>query len=65
MKSVQFAGERVSGPRRDGLADELAGFANGSGGVCILGVDDATREITGIPLDRLDAAESFVRETRS
>jgi ATP-dependent DNA helicase RecG len=62
MKSVQFAGERVSGLRRDGLADELAGFANGSGGVCILGVDDVTREITEIPLDKLDAAEGYVRE---
>jgi ATP-dependent DNA helicase RecG len=62
MKSLLFAGERVVGPRRDGFADELAGFANGSGGVCVLGVDDATRQITGIPLDKLDAAEAFVRE---
>jgi len=62
LKTVQFSGSRVTGPRRDALADELAAFANATGGVCILGVDDGTREITGIPLEHLDAAEAFVRE---
>lgn len=61
LKEVRFAGDRVSGPHRESLADELAAFANGRGGVCVLGVDD-TREILGIPLDRLDAVEAFVRE---
>ncbi len=62
LKAVQFSGDRVSGPRRDGFSDEMAAFANAKGGVCILGVDDRTREITGIPIERLDAAEAFVRE---
>jgi len=43
------------------LADELAAFANGRGGVCVLGVDDA-REVLGLPLDRLDLVEDFVRQ---
>lgn len=61
LKEVRFAGQRVSAPHRDGLADELAAFANSRGGVCILGVDDA-REVLGIPLDRLDLVEDFVRQ---
>ncbi len=61
-KEVRFAGGRVSEPRRDSLADELAAFANSRGGVLILGVEDRTREILGIPLDRLDAVERFVHE---
>lgn len=59
---VRFAGERVSEPRRDSLADELAAFANSRGGVLILGVEDGTREILGVPLHHLDAVERFVHE---
>ncbi len=62
IKEVRFAGKRVSSPRRDPLADELAAFANTRGGVCVLGVDDKTRNIVGIPVERLDAVEDFVRE---
>ncbi len=61
-KEVHFAGQKVSGPRRDSLADELAAFANGRGGVCLLGVEDGSGEIVGIPVDRLDVVEDFVRE---
>jgi ATP-dependent DNA helicase RecG len=61
LKEVRFAGQRVSAPHRDGLADELAAFANGRGGACVLGVDDA-REVLGMPLDRLDLVEDFVRQ---
>lgn len=62
LKEVRFAGKRVSSPRRDALADELAAFANSRGGVCVLGIDDKTRKIVGIPLERLDLVEDFVRE---
>jgi predicted HTH transcriptional regulator len=62
LKEVRFAGDRVSAPHRDSLADELAAFANARGGVCVLGVDDKTREVTGIPLELLDRVEDFVRE---
>jgi predicted HTH transcriptional regulator len=61
LKEVRFAGKKVTAPHRDSLADELAAFANSSGGVCVLGVDDA-RQILGIQLDRLDDVEDFVRE---
>ncbi len=62
LKEARFAGERVTAPHRDSLGDELAAFANARGGVCLLGVDDKTREITGVPLELLDRLEDFVRE---
>lgn len=61
LKEVRFSGHKVTAPHRDALADELAAFANGRGGICVLGVDDA-RSVIGIPLDQLDAVEAFVRE---
>ncbi len=61
-KEVRFTGDRCSEPRRDALADELAAFANSRGGVLVLGVEDRTREILGIPVHRLDVAERFVHE---
>ena len=61
-KAMTFAGEKVKGPKRDDVADEIAAFANASGGVVVLGVEDKTREILGIPAERLDLAERFVNE---
>ena len=49
-------------PDRKDVADELAAFANGRGGDLVLGVDDKTRDVKGIPLDRLDAVETWIRE---
>jgi len=62
LKAVQFRGERVSDPRRDDLADELAAIANTHDGVLVLGVDDKSREVLGIPIDRLEAVERLVYE---
>ena len=62
LKSVRVEGKRVVGPARRDLADELAALANGAGGTLILGVDDTTREIQGIPLEALDAVEGWGRE---
>ncbi|MCL2824151.1 MAG: putative DNA binding domain-containing protein [Polyangiaceae bacterium] len=62
LKEVRFAGGKVRGPTQDGLADELAAFANSAGGVLLLGVEDSNREVLGIPVGRLDAVETVVRE---
>ena len=64
LKRVLLAGESVTEPKkeRDKVADELAGMANGRGGTMVFGVDDKSREILGIPVDRLDAVEAWVRE---
>lgn len=62
VKEVRFSGGRVSGPRRDSLGDELAALANSRGGVCVLGVEDRTRELVGIPVVKLDLVEQYIRE---
>ena len=62
FKRVELAGKRVRSPDRREFADELAAMANSRGGTVVLGVDDKTREIHGIPLDGLDVVEGWVRE---
>lgn len=62
LKTVQLRGQKVVGPGRDDLADELAALANASDGVLVLGVDDRTREVVGIPPEALPAVEAYVRE---
>ena len=62
LKRVLLAGSRVTAPRRDEFADELAAMANGWGGTAVLGAEDKSHEIVGIPPDRLDAVEAWVRE---
>ncbi|MGF1615437.1 MAG: ATP-binding protein [Gammaproteobacteria bacterium] len=62
LKEVRFSGNRLTAPHRDGLADELVAFANARGGVCVLGVEDGSRKIIGIPEERLDRVEALVRE---
>ncbi len=62
LKEVRFAGGKVRGPTQNDLADELAAFANTRGGVMLLGVDDATRQVLGIPVERLDAVEALIRQ---
>ena len=65
FKEVRFSGNRVVGPHRDSLADSLAAFANSRGGVFVFGIEDATREIVGIPVGRLDLVAKLVREVCS
>ena len=62
LKSVSFRGDRVSEPRRDDLADEIAAMANTTEGVLVLGVDDKTKEVLGIPPEKLEVAERMVFE---
>lgn len=62
-KEVRFSGSSVRGPSQNDLADELAAFANSrAGGTLLLGIDDKTREVLGIPVDRLDVVEGLVRQ---
>jgi ATP-dependent DNA helicase RecG len=55
LKNLAYKDQKIVGPHRDGMADELAAMANASNGVFVLGVDDKTRSIVGIPEDKLDA----------
>ncbi len=62
LKAVRFAGDKMTGPQADDLADELAAFGNFVSGVVLLGVEGRTRDIEGIPDERLDAVETSVRQ---
>ena len=62
FKSVLVSGGNVKGPKRSDFADELAALANSRGGTVVLGVDDKTRRIQGIPLDGMDTLERWVRD---
>jgi predicted HTH transcriptional regulator len=61
LKSLEFRGELVTGPHRDSMADELAAMANTTSGVFVLGVDDKAKSILGIPMDKLDSVETWLR----
>jgi len=62
LKAVRFRGNKIDGPSRDDLADEIAAIANTYDGVLLLGVDDKTKEILGMPIDKIDAVERYVFE---
>ena len=62
LKEIRCKGSQVHEPHRNSIADGLAAMANTSNGVFILGVDDKTRHITGIPADELDTVENWLRD---
>ena len=62
LEEVRFAGDGVSGPETDTVADELAAIANSRGGVFVFGVEDDTRDVVGIPAERLNIVVDFINE---
>ena len=44
------------------MADELAAMANTHTGIVLLGVDDQSKAIRGVPKDKLDIIEAWLRE---
>lgn len=61
FKEVAFRGDQPLGEQRNAWADEIAAFANASGGTLLLGVTDAG-EVQGLSRPRLDAVDALVRE---
>jgi len=61
LKTVDFGGDKITGPHRNSMADELAAMANTHTGVVLLGVDDKSKAIYGIPQDKLDIVETWLR----
>lgn len=61
LKEVIFKGNSVMAPNNRSMADELSAMANSQGGVVVLGVEDKNKIITGIPLDKLDLVETWIR----
>lgn len=63
LKAVEVAGGKVRGPRREDLAAEIAAFANSrTGGTLVLGVEDGTRRVTGIPDGSVQEVVGLVSE---
>jgi predicted HTH transcriptional regulator len=61
LKTVEFSGDKITGPHRNSMADELAAMANTHTGVVLLGVDDKSKTIHGIPQSKLDIVETWLR----
>lgn len=61
LKTLQFEGDQIAGPHRNSMADEMAAMANTATGVILLGVDDKSKSVVGLPLDKLDAVETWLR----
>ena len=61
FKAVEFAGNRPRSPRRDDWADEIAAFANASGGVLLCGVTDEG-EVQGMSRGEIVALDSLLVE---
>ncbi len=61
FKQVAFAGDRLTSPRRDDLADEIAAFANSEGGVLLCGVTDHG-DVQGLSRDQIVALDAILVE---
>ena len=61
FKRVTVKDGKVNAPGRDSTADELAAFANASGGILVLGVDDKTRDVYGIDLAELETVSNWLK----
>lgn len=61
LKDLRYKGNQVNDPHRNSMADELAAMANTANGVFVLGVDDKSRTVVGIPEDKLDVVETWMR----
>lgn len=60
FKAIEFNGNKIKSPHRDGIADEIAAFANTSGGILVLGVHDKSKDVQGIPVEKLDDVELWL-----
>ncbi|WGZ95911.1 MAG: ATP-binding protein [Candidatus Thiothrix putei] len=65
FKQLFFKDGKVNDPHRHSMADELAAFANASGGVVVLGIEDKTREVVGIPRELLDEVDKWLGNINS
>lgn len=61
LKSVRFKGDKPDLSRED-IADEIAAFANTFDGIILFGIDDKTKMIEGISIDKIDIIETYLRD---
>jgi predicted HTH transcriptional regulator len=61
LKDLRYKGNQVNEPHRNSMADELAAMANTATGVFVLGVDDKSRTVVGLPEEKFDIVETWIR----
>jgi predicted HTH transcriptional regulator len=61
LMDLKYKGNQVHDPHSNSLADELAAMANTANGVFVLGVDDKSRSVIDLPLDKLAVVEAWLR----
>ncbi len=62
LKQVFLSGSKVTKPKRNDVAAELTAFANSHGGIIVLGVEDKSHEVVGIPREHLDTVVTWIRQ---
>jgi len=62
LKDIEYKDDKITGPNRISMSDEMAAMANSYGGMIILGVNDKSKEITGLPAEKLDLTELWIRD---
>lgn len=60
FNSLTIKRNKVDQPGRDSVADELAAFANASGGIIVFGVADKTRAVEGIAREDLNTVDLWL-----
>jgi ATP-dependent DNA helicase RecG len=60
FKTIHMEGNAVVEPNKDKIAHEIAAFANGKGGRLVMGVDDKTRDLMGVPEDKASKVEEWL-----
>ena len=62
LKNPEYSvNNTIIGPHRNSMADDMAAMANAQGGMIILGVDDKTHSLIGLPPEKLDLTETWIR----
>ena len=57
FKEVRFAGDRLKGPKRNDVADEMAAYTNGGGGVIVFGAADEAEVLTRATIVEYEPAQ--------
>jgi predicted HTH transcriptional regulator len=61
FKAMRISGKNVAVPDMKDVADEISAAANAAGATFLFGVNDKTHNVDGIPEDKLEIAEAWLR----
>src|SRR5216684_4278224 len=55
---------KLAAPRAVDLAERLCGMINAKGGIVVIGVEDSTRKVVGVPDERIGETMDVILEPR-